>query len=78
MYPQLAYYYEHRDYKLQYQKDYYKKNKDWITKYYRSYYEKNKSLDKNEKKKSKSNNRKKKDIKIEPIERVFTFTVSFD
>ena len=42
MYPQLAYYYEHREYKLKYQKEYYRKNKDIISKYYREYYLKKK------------------------------------
>lgn len=38
MYPQLAYYYEHREYKLAYQKEYYQKNKEIITQYYKDYY----------------------------------------
>jgi len=78
MYPQLSYYYEHRDYKLQYQKEYYQKNKEWITKYYKSYYEKNKSIDKkNQKKKSKKKNKSEKPI-IQQEKRVFSLVVSFD
>lgn len=37
-YPQLAYYYQHRDYKLEYQKNYYRQNKDKIAEYYKNYY----------------------------------------
>lgn len=42
MYPQLAYYYQHREYKLQYQKEYYRKNKEIISKYYKEYYRRKK------------------------------------
>ena len=45
MYPQLAYYYQHRTYKLQYQKEYYRKNKEIISKYYKEYYRKKKGSD---------------------------------
>lgn len=38
MYPQLAYYYQHREYKLKYQKEYYRKNKEMISAYYKQYY----------------------------------------
>ena len=42
MYPQLAYYYQHREYKLKYQKQYYLKNKEMISKYYKDYYKRKK------------------------------------
>ena len=42
MYPQLAYYYQHREYKLKYQKQYYLKNKEMISKYYKEYYKRKK------------------------------------
>ena len=42
-YPQLAYYYQHREYKLEYQKKYYQSNKDNISKYYKNYYKKRKT-----------------------------------
>jgi len=79
MYPQLAYYYEHRDYKLQYQKEYYRKNKEWITKYYKSYYEKNKSLDKKNKKKIiLEKNKKSEKPTIQQEKRDISLVVSFD
>jgi hypothetical protein len=79
MYPQLSYYYEHRDYKLQYQKEYYQKNKEWITKYYKSYYEKNKSIDKKNKKKNISQkNKKPEKPTIQQEKRDFSLVVSFD
>ena len=49
MYPQLAYYYEHREYKLAYQKEYYQKNKEIITQYYKDYYNK-KRINENQRK----------------------------
>lgn len=49
MYPQLAYYYEHREYKLAYQKEYYQKNKEVITQYYKDYYNR-KRINENQKK----------------------------
>lgn len=49
MYPQLAYYYEHREYKLAYQKEYYQKNKEMITQYYKDYYNR-KRINENQKK----------------------------
>mgnify|MGYP003139138906 CR=1 FL=1 len=50
MYPQLAYYYKHRAYKLEYQKEYYRQNKPYITQYYKKYY--NNKKDKKDNKKS--------------------------
>mgnify|MGYP003678376559 CR=1 FL=1 len=44
MYSQLNYYYQHRQYKLEYQKQYYQNNKQKIKKYYSDYY-KNKKGD---------------------------------
>lgn len=44
MYSQLNYYYQHRQYKLEYQKQYYQQNKQKIKKYYSEYY-KNKKGD---------------------------------
>ena len=80
MYPQLAYYYEHRDYKLQYQKEYYRKNKEWITKYYKSYYEKNKKNDKsiNKKKNISQKNKKSEKPTIQQEKRDISLVVSFD
>ena len=46
-YPQLKFYYEHRDEILKYRADYYEENKEKINErskhYFKSYYEKNKS-----------------------------------
>ena len=42
MYSQLSYYYQHRQYKLEYQKNYYQKNKEKIKNYYSEYYQKKK------------------------------------
>lgn len=43
MYPQLSYYYQHKAYKLEYQKKYYEQNKEAISKYYKNYYQKKKT-----------------------------------
>tara|TARA_E500000318_G_scaffold83840_2_gene79535 strand:+ start:2174 stop:2446 length:273 start_codon:yes stop_codon:yes gene_type:complete len=55
MYPQLAYYYKHRAYKLEYQKQYYRDNKKYITEYYKKYYNKKKELINDDRKKKKNN-----------------------
>ena len=45
MYSQLNYYYQHRQYKLEYQKQYYQNNKQKIKKYYSDYYKNKKGTD---------------------------------
>jgi DNA polymerase I-like protein with 3'-5' exonuclease and polymerase domains len=54
MYPQLAYYYKHRTYKLEYQKQYYRDNKEYITQYYKKYYNKKKDYINNSRNEKKS------------------------
>ncbi len=48
MYSQLNYYYQHREYKLEYQKNYYQQNKQKIKKYYSDYYKNKKGDNSNE------------------------------
>tara|TARA_R110001592_G_scaffold320295_1_gene598212 strand:- start:358 stop:591 length:234 start_codon:yes stop_codon:yes gene_type:complete len=77
MYSQLNYYYQHRQYKLEYQKQYYQNNKQKIKKYYSDYYKNKKSDDTNETLKKKEKKTKPQEIPSLKIQRG-EFILSFE
>jgi hypothetical protein len=74
MYSQLNYYYQHRQYKLEYQKNYYQKNKDKIKSYYSDYYKRKKNETDDKPNTEKKIEKKKEGLKI----RYGEFIVKFD